>query len=506
MSSGPERRLHPLSLLFDITKYVKELVIPLVVVMFASRSDGGLRLLLGGAILTAAVVQAVSKFLTYRYRYDADDLVVRSGVFVENERHIPYNRIQNIDAVQNVVHRMFGVAVVQVQTGSGKEPEATMRVLPLDALAEMRARVFAERAAAAPVEGSEAAELVKPPPRRLLHLPARELVIAGFIENRGMALIIATIGVLWQFDPLEKLMIDRIARWTVEHADDTPTVDPAAFGGVTTVILGGTALFLGMLLFVRALSTVWAMIRLHDFTLVRDGDDLRAEYGLFTRVTATIPVRRVQTISVHERLLHRRFGRVAVRVTTAGGGGVSGDEAGGSVEREWLAPIIRRDRLPELLRELDPTLDLDSVTWRRADPRAVWRILRLSSVWIAVFTAGAAFLVGWWAAAVGALLALRATLRARGIVRNLGCGFAGDRVVFRSGWLHLVTTVARFERVQASTLLEGFFDRRANMATIAADTAGLGASDLRMHYLPRAEAVDVHARLSASVLRTPFVW
>ena len=50
-------------------------------------------------------------------------------------RHIPYSRIQNIDAVQNVLHRVLGVAEVNIETGGGDAAEAKMSVLPLAAFA-----------------------------------------------------------------------------------------------------------------------------------------------------------------------------------------------------------------------------------------------------------------------------------------------------------------------------------------------------------------------------------
>ena len=71
------------------------------------------------------------------------------------------------------------------------------------------------------------------------------------------------------------------------------------------------------LILVRVLSVAWALLTLYDFRLTRIREDLRSDYGLFTRVTATVPIRRVQTIHVSEGPLHRWLGRAAVRAETA---------------------------------------------------------------------------------------------------------------------------------------------------------------------------------------------
>lgn len=502
VSSEPDRRLHPLSLLFHLGARLWDFAIPLIVALFATRSDT-MRVVAPAAVAVIAAIAAVFKYLSYTYRYDDDDLVVRTGLIFRNERHIPYDRIQNVDAMQNVAHRFFNVAVVQVQTGSGSEPEATLSVLPMSDLAEMRRRVLAGKRAAAAIdtvdEHAVTGPVVPPAPTRLLHLPPRELVIAGFIENRGMALVAAATGVIWQVDAFEDLVKNLVP-------DSAPDWAQVVTGGVgASFVLGGATLFLVALLGIRLLSALWAVIRLHDFTLVRDGNDLRAEYGLFTRVTATIPLRRVQTISIHQRWLHRRLGRAAIRVTTAGASGLPG-EGGQTADREWLAPIIRSADIGRLIQQIDPSMELDGAEWVPADPRAAGRLIRVSGVWAAVITSASALAVGWWSLAVAALLGVRAVLRASGITRQLGCAFVGDRVAFRSGWLHHVVSVARFERIQSAVFAQTLFDRRTRMARVGVDTAGMGQGELGMPYLPEAVALRLHARLTDAAVRTPFTW
>ena len=51
---------------------------------------------------------SIVRYLTFRIRYEPDELVIRSGLLFRNVRHIPYARVQNLDAVQNVFHRALG--------------------------------------------------------------------------------------------------------------------------------------------------------------------------------------------------------------------------------------------------------------------------------------------------------------------------------------------------------------------------------------------------------------
>ena len=521
MPESDARRLHPLTLLFDIGNDLRQAAIPLLAVLLFSRSQGTeWRLFTPLVVVAFTTIIALVRYFSFTYRYEANDLVIRSGVFVRNERHIPYDRIQNIDAVQNLGHQFFGVMKVQVQTGAGAEPEATLSVLPREALEEMRARAFAGRASlvaapaaagAAELPGGEArptgtTERVTEaagvggqptvPGRLLLTIPTRELLLSGFIDNRGLVLVLGAIGVLTQLDPLPDMAADRFADWVpgVTRAD-------FSFARLTesrTVMLIVVAI-VALLLFVRLISTVWAAVRLHDFELSRHGDDIRLEYGSFTRVTATIPVRRIQTIAIHETLLHRWLGRAALRVTTAGGGtGTSG-----AAEREWLAPIIHRSRIAALLGELQPGVTLEDVTWRRPHPAAFGRVARRSSA-VAIIVAGAsAFLVGEWAIGIGTLLVARAIVRARAYLKNLGWAAFDEGIVFRGGWLRRITTVARYSRIQAVELVASPFDRRTDMAHVTADTA---AAELGVAYLRAADARELKELMLARASATAFTW
>ena len=54
-----------------------------------------------------AGMAAVAQYLSFTYTYGHDELIVRSGILFKKERHVPYTRIQNIDANQGVLHRIL---------------------------------------------------------------------------------------------------------------------------------------------------------------------------------------------------------------------------------------------------------------------------------------------------------------------------------------------------------------------------------------------------------------
>ncbi len=498
-----EQRLHPASILFGLIGQIREFAVPLLLALVAGSRRGDFDTI-AWIVLIPYTLVALGRYFWFSYRLDPHELVVRSGLVFRNERHIPYARIQNLDAVENVLHRALGVVDVRVDTGSGAETDARLSVVTWQAYAAMREHVFAGREAAA---GSSADAQAAPRPHVLLDLPARELAIYGLIENRGSIVIAGIMGLLWETGLAEQYLERYVGDAAAEGGALRDVMAGATSGGglLWQRVALAAALIAGAVVVIRLLSVALAFIRLHGFRVARIGEDLRAEYGLFTRVSATIPLRRIQTLTVSDGVLHRLFGRTSVRVDTAGGEAAG---QGGGRRRESLAPVIGRDAWPAFVRQILPELDLDEVSWHGPAPGAFARELRRRLVFAAVVALVTAYFWQWQALVVFAALAAWAALAASRTIAHLGWAVAGDAVLFRSGWLTRQLTIARFTRIQSVEMWQSPFDRRWSMARVGVDTAGArpGSHRVRIPYLAPETARAIYTDLSAAAAKTAFHW
>jgi putative membrane protein len=270
--------------------------------------------------------------------------------------------------------------------------------------------------------------------------------------------------------------------------------------GRVFLALGGVAVFLVL---VRLISMVWAFVRLYDFRLTRRGDDLRATFGLLTRVAATIPLRRVQTVTIDQGWLHRRLGRASVRVETAGG------QAGRAVrDREWVAPLIRIERVAQLVEAILPGVVLEDAQWEPVHPRAFGRAVKPALLFALVVTAAVTVVIGWRGLALAVPLVVWAVVTARQHVRHLGWAASAEWVAFRSGWLTRSQTLVKVNRIQAVSTHASPLDRRAAMARMRVDTAGAGERSHRVDvpYLGAEVADALRQRLAHQAARTAFKW
>ena len=395
-----------------------------------------------------------------------------------------------------------------VETGGGKDEEARLSVLPRAAFDEMRQRVIEGRTAAGPdVRALPNPETAAAAGETLVHLPLRELLLCGFLENRGLVLISAAYGALWQagmFESATERLFGGAEAFSRGFLRDLlrAFVDggPLPLGSIAVAAIG----LAGLLMFVRFVSMVWALVRLYDFRLIRVGNDLRTTFGLFTRVTATIPIHRVQTITIRQGPLHRWLHRAAVTVETAGGR----RSQSRARDREWLAPLVVQPSLPGLLQGIVPDLDLHAVSWQPVHSRAFRRAVTPMLVLVAVVTIASAPLLGRGALGVMMPLLAWAVIRARMYVATLAWAESADVVLMRSGWLWRQATIARVNKIQSITLAESPFDRRAAMARVRVDTAGAGPLSHRVDipYLDRDVAGRLAARLATQAASSAFRW
>ena len=489
----PALRLHASSWLFGLSGALKQMVLPLIALFFFGVRDdtpGPFGPYIVLVIAAALLIRAVWQQLTYRYGFGANSLVVREGLVFRNVRQIEYSRIENIDTERGLLHRLLGVAEVRIQTSTGGKPEALISVLDLQAVKAMRQRVFAQTEEA-DTTVAIAAETT------LLHLSTGELIRYGLIDNRGMILVAAAFGVLHE----ARVFVINEQLW--EQLLQSPrAAGLAALGIMTQVALALLVLF-SAIIAVRLLSVMLAIITFHDFKLTQHEGDLRARYGLFTRIALTLRTRRIQAVHQTESLLHRWFNRVSLNVDLAG------DSGGGEERRDdsrmktrWLAPVCPTDAAPELIAAALPTIDLSvAPDWQPLARGARGRIFRRSVVIAILVLIGPAL---WYLRERAAIVVVAciplAWMHAHLYTKHTGWALARDAVLFRSGWLKRRLTIVPRDRVQTLSIDASPFDRRSRMANIYVDTAGASAmsAGIRIRYL----ATDVAEKLAAALYRT----
>lgn len=493
VETAPRQRLHPWSWLFVLLAQLRSFALPLLAFVVFGGGEGWQRWeLLGGLAAGGLALASVLQYFTYRYGVVGADLVVRAGLLNRNTRSIPLARIRNVTLHRTLLHRLFGVAEVRLESAGGTTAEAQMRVLSMADAAALERLVHAGHGA-----GVASADDTHAGGELLLALSTAELVRLGLISNRGMVAVGAAFAGVWQVAPGDAGdWLEATGAWLSGQAT-------ALHLGWLATLLGLLALVVVFVVLLRLLSIGLAIVQFHGFRLAVEHGALAVESGLLTRIRARAPLRKVQFWTVTETLPHRLFARRTLAVETAVVH--TGGESSRSIHH--LAPVAPPETTTEIVQRLLPQAGYPDFDWQPLHP-AAWRRM---SAWPVLFTLLACALLTLRVGPAGLLLLALLpwwVLRARRLAATTGWALNDNVVAFRSGWLDRKVSFAEQAKLQGVQVLHTPFDRRRGMATVVVDTAGAGPLGHRIHirFLPADVARSLANRLGRRIARSPLAW
>ena len=496
-ADGAERRLHPWSWLFVLGQQLRQFIVPLVaLVIFGGRGDrGDFWMSIGPVIAVGAlVVISVLQYFTYRYRVGKDALTIRDGLLARNLREIPYSRIHNVVLHQSVLHRMFGVAEVRLESAGGQKPEAQMRVLRMDealaleSLVKHRGQVVD-------------ATVAMPEADSLISLSTGEVIRLGLVSNRGMIVMAAAFGAAWQIFPDRVMtnLFEKTGRQLFGYASNLN------LGWVTTAA-AAIALIVLALLLLRGLSVLLALVQYHGFRLSEEQRRLTVQRGLLSKLRTSVARRRIQAWTLQEGFLHRVLKRRSLRIDTAVA--EQQDQGGDSRALKELAPIATPDTCDALVQHLLPQAQWPRSEWNGLPGGAWWRLFMPSAIFVALLT----LVLVWYLRQPWALLPLLwlpwSAYAARQQARRYGYVVDEKLVAVRGGWWSRYWRFAEIDKLQALRLSRSPIDRRMGTASLWLDTAGASgfAPPLQIRFLPDADAEYIYRQLAAALARRKLQW
>jgi putative membrane protein len=472
------RTLSPLSVPYRVVERGGSIVFTAVVLSSGASAafgpaGGVVGVALVGLALLALIAYEVAYYQRFEYDLGAETLDIRSGVISRRNREIPIRRVQNVDISRNVVQRFLDIAAVDFETAGGSETEASLRFVDFEEAKRLQREI---RRLKRGVEGSEEGE-PEPPADELFALTSRELALVGALS----------------FDVRIPGLLFVLVSGSVPAVS---SVVPSG-AGIAVVAVGVVAVALAVLLVSWGAGAAAAILNYYGFRLTQVGDELQYERGLLRRYDGSIPLDKIQTLTVVDDPLKRYFGFASLRIETAGyapGSGESGSEA--------AVPLARRDRVFALANRIE---SFGTPDFRRP-PKRVRR--RYAVRYLLVLGGLTALLYGVEAVTAGVLpwppyapvpLALLAPVAAHLKWRHRGYWLGERHLATRNGFLRRRIKVVPYYRIQTVIDSRTPFQRRWSVATVTADTAGslsLVGSDAAAVDVADADADDLRATLA----------
>lgn len=442
---APWKRLHSGSMAVNLVPRAYSLVRslwPFMLALAFGGGAGGLNLGDLSFVFLFFGLAAWSTFIhwvTLRYRVHDGRLEIRTGLLQKQVRVVSPDRIQNVEMVRNIFHRVAGLVELRIETASGTEVEGLLSALSV----EDASALIEQLGKARPTQEAEESLPV------VVANGFTDLLRFGVTAGRAGAMaVMFGVGVEYlQYSDPERL---------------------ASLGDVLGAV-GAVALVIGAATGSWFLGISAAILRHYGFKLMKRPGALVATEGLFTTRQVELPLSKVQQVTITEPLLRRLAGFGSMHIETAAGK----VEGSGVAHAEAMVPVVSRAAFASVLREALPAMDieLDQADWQLPHPKALVRsAIRVTFQGLFV---GAA-LMGWFgiSGAVGFLaipLFLFLTWQDH---RHQGWLITEHVVVTRHGWLNRVTQIMDRRKIQSLVVSQGPLLRGYGLGMVGVRAAG----------------------------------
>ncbi|TDP42360.1 PH domain-containing protein [Nocardia ignorata] len=492
MSETPWQRLDPRMLLvYPVTEIVKYIPVLLGSVIVGTTSGNPLWSLIP-VLLVAAF--GVLRWFTTTYRIDADHVQLRTGVVGRRTLSVPRPRIRSVDVEADLLHRVLGLAVLTIGTGTdtAKDEEFKLDALDTSRIPTLRTELLAhtgrseERPAddATPIHES-GVEIGHWRPAWVRYAP---------LSLTGLAIVAPIAGLAAQYGVLE---------WIVKSAP----AQEIGHDSVAVVALVIAAMVVLTLLLVSLAACGQYLATWYGLRVLDNGSTLHLRHGLFTTRQITLDLARFRGATLNDPLLLRAARAAQLEMIMTGENPrqkVLPQAPRAAVERT-LDELLRTHRRPQLTKT-DPavpqgisgtmlgTADLIShgrAAHRRRYVRAAWPVGILLVAMIVLALVEGPLPVWIWVVPVvfAGLMAALAEDRYRSLGHRVLPADTGPTwLITRRGSLDRNRDCLEAPGIIGWTIRQTFWQRRVGLATVVAATAA-GKKAYLVDDIPYTDAV-----------------
>lgn len=459
MMSRKIYKLHPISAIINFLKGLKELIIPIGIILmsrFFNQSEGMdfwtdlLPLIIIGVPVLFYLISGIMKWLTFIYWFEDGELRVEYGLFIKKKRYIPFDRIQALNYKEGIFHQLLGLVLVTVETAGNTDgkPEVELTAVTKEAAMQVDEEMGISKRKARLIEedvGLEAKNKINVEETgKLIHkMSNKDLLILASTSNSIGVVIAGIAAILAQFS--EYIPYD----WIYEE------IRMFVQFGIIIVLFTIIICFLVAWL----LSIAITFLSYYGFSVTEESGRIIVTRGLLEKKKLTIPLNRVQAIKIVENPLRQLLGLASVTVESAGGGAIGEKE-----KKMILFPLIKKQQLFPVLNELLPQFELD-VTLTTPPKRARSFFFRMKLLWL-IPVVGLCSYFYYPYGFLSILLIIPLILLGVWQFHTTGCAIKHNQLTIVYRIISKVTFLVEKKRLQVVVRKQSYFQNRRKLISI----------------------------------------
>ena len=452
------RRMHPVAAIISFLKQLKDFLFPFLIIIFFGDFSGGIEVVVTGILLLIVLLIGILQWYRFKYWVEDGELRMEFGVFVRKKRYIPFEKMQSLDLTEGILQRPFKLAAVKIETaGSSGDIEANLTAIRKSEAEELRQYMLRSKMKEKVVleeaeEDTALEEMVIDQP--IYKMDFSSLLLLASTSGGALVVIATVFGFLSQFS--EIIPVDSV----------TAQMDNLVGGNYLLIAI----LFIMMIFVAWLIAVIGSILKYYNFSLAVDGENLVVTKGLLEKKNVTVPLERIQAITISENFLRKLLGYCTVEVVSAGG---SIQEAGSSTV--VILPFVKATEVANILEEHLVYYDFRLPLKHGPLSSWVYHVLSRLVWWLVVTGIAMYFLGSYWyfGFIILAILLLNSYLKAK----NTAYQVQDQLLVISSGAIIKTTKFLRRKRIQSIEKRKSFFHKNRPIASINASImSGLGGA------------------------------
>ncbi len=264
-----------------------------------------------GVAAVATILPIIAYFKFYYY-IEEDAFIIEQGIFNKRKLSVTFDRIQNVNFEQSVIHRIFNVVRLVIDTAGAKGTEFTISALSKEKADQIRDYLIEQREIATPVnleDDIQDISTINTIQESLLHLDISDLIKIGLGQNhfRSIGIIIGT--VFGFYTQIEQIIGEEELQ--EQGGAALESFDPTFY---VLISLGVVILFIALVI-----SIVSTVMRYYDLRFLKTSAGYKIITGLFTRREYAANHTKIQFIQWSTNPLKKLFNLYSLQLPQAAG-------------------------------------------------------------------------------------------------------------------------------------------------------------------------------------------
>uniref|UniRef100_UPI0040480631 PH domain-containing protein n=1 Tax=Roseivirga sp. TaxID=1964215 RepID=UPI0040480631 len=450
---------------------------PILLSFFIGRRAGStFEDVIGYVVLAFAAFNLIGSVLTYfRFYFQIENnaIIIDKGVLKRTKTNIPFERIQTINFSQNIIHQIFNVVSVEIDTAGAGKAEISIDALNKEQANALREYILAEKEllVTEATDATQAHEVEKDQPELLLHLNPIDLFKVGVSQNhfRSMGIIFAF--VFTTINEITNNIADLVTEQFSQY--EKYLVNNTLFAFLASAILVIIISFL--------FSLFNTLLKYFELKLWINKKGLKLVRGLLNREEISINTNKVQMVSWSTNPIRKIFNMYTLQIAQASSTEVNAQKSKINV------PGSYKQQVSKVIKMVFPNEYLGNEPKHKISPLVKSRIFLFSGIIPTLLGLSTWFIVEQ--KAFFALFFLPLSFFLAKFYHKKSSYEINEELIRRNrGIIETEHILTQIHKVQVVKVTQSWYQRRKQLASLKLYTA---AGELSIPFISLSEALDL---------------